>query len=31
MPTDKLAEGIRNFMADTRRLEAFARSACSGC
>ncbi len=31
MATDKLAEGIRNFTADTRRLEAFARSACVGC
>lgn len=31
MATEKLAEGIRNFTADTHRLEAFARSACVGC
>lgn len=31
MATEKLAEGIRNFTADIRRLEAFARSACLGC
>lgn len=31
MATEKLAEGIRNFTVDTRRLEAFARSACLGC
>jgi transaldolase len=31
MATEKLAEGIRNFTADTRRLEALARDACRGC
>jgi transaldolase len=31
MATEKLAEGIRNFTADTHRLEALARDACRGC
>jgi transaldolase len=31
MATEKLAEGIRGFTADTLRLEAFAREVCANC
>jgi transaldolase len=31
MATDKLAEGIRGFTADTLKLEAFAREICANC
>jgi len=31
MATEKLAEGIRNFTADTLRLEKFARETCAEC
>ena len=31
MATEKLAEGIRLFAADTRRLEQFAHEVCRNC
>lgn len=31
MATEKLAEGIRRFAADTQELEAFAREVCQNC
>jgi transaldolase len=31
MATEKLAEGIRLFAADTRKLEAFAHEICRNC
>jgi len=31
MATEKLAEGIRRFAADTRRLESFVREICRNC
>jgi transaldolase len=31
MATEKLAEGIRLFAADTHKLEAFTREICKNC